>query len=200
VISVFVTVSVPPGSVVLTAVLVVAAVGAVLKVGDYFAAGEDRAGLGHLVGRLTLYQAALAILRESPLFGAWPGGWQIALVNLQLPGAQYGVSVHSMLLSVAVEWGIPMALLLVLAVGLSLRSGLRVVGRMRGGRTDASREMLRSTGCAVAACSVGLFVHGLTEIVPPYLVFLNLGIGVAIDRLAHAETEGGALGRPGPHS
>lgn len=170
-------------------IIIALLIGSLISLTDiqqYFGYGGKRLSLGNLEGRIRLYKASLKILAESPLFGAFPGGFQIALAKIHMKGLQYGVSAHNMFLVVAVEWGIPMAMLLLLALIYSFWSGIIAIRKLRKTMTKKKNFHIESLAYGVVAVSVAFSIHGLAENISPYFVFFNLGIALAIRRIINS--------------
>jgi O-antigen ligase len=150
---------------------------------SYFAPGADRSSLGNLEIRFLFFDYAIKIISASPLFGAWPGGYNNAMLNLGYSGllsvtdATSVPSAHNMVFNVAVEWGIPMAFLLLVALVLSVVYGIRAI-RLSG----KSDQLTKGLAYGSTALSLGIFVHGITEVVSPSLVFFNLGLIFSLNR------------------
>jgi hypothetical protein len=146
----------------------------------------ERASVDNLIGRQVIYQMALQILWDNPFFGCFPGLYGDAM-RAQGFHADYVPSAHNMLLAIAVEWGTPMALLLLGANLLSLVNGIKSIKFIKKAkyRTESisNMDMITSMAYGNIAVAVTYFVHGITEIVPPYYVFLNLGLSEAVRNL-----------------
>jgi len=173
---------------ILMLIFVIVLVGSVLNFFDilsYFEPGADRASMLNLELRLLLYNVVMRIVSKNPLFGTWPGGYSEAMFRqgylgiLSVTDAQSVPSAHNMLLNVAVEWGIPMAFLLLVALILSLVYGIKAI--RRGEEGD---YLTHGLVYGVTALSLGIFVHGITEVVSPYLVFFNLGLILSANQTA----------------
>jgi len=161
-------------------------VGSVLNFFDilsYFEPGADRASMVNFQIRLLIMDKTLRIISENPLFGAWPGGYSEAMFGqgysgfLSVTDGRSVPSTHNMVLNVAVEWGIPMAFLLLVALILSFVYGMRAI--RQGGKGD---YLTQGLVYGTTALCIGMFVHGITEIVGPYLVFFNLGLIFSLSR------------------
>lgn len=142
-------------------------------------ANTERGSLGNLEVRLAIQAVAIDIIGSNIWFGAYPGGLFPALEEFGFTYRQ--MSVHSFYLSTATEWGIVMGSLLLFINGYSgvvhLRN-LRLSKKLKIiGETELYTQALSLAGCATAT---GYFVHGFTEIIPPFMVFLNLGFGLAV--------------------
>ena len=72
---------------------------------------------------------ALQVLSVSPWFGLHPGGWAYLIqLNPDFVGERLQ-SVHSMYLGLAVDWGLPLLGLFVLANLLTIKNGWTAVRR-----------------------------------------------------------------------
>lgn len=178
---VLVALNIRRGRTVAIALLVTAVVGAGLWLGDAydtFTAG-DRMSLDNFRHRLGLYELIWRIVKENPWFGVWPGGYFDALRDAQYASPTL-VSAHNMFLGIAVEWGLPMAVLLVLALaGAFVHAG---VGLRRLRVTLPGARPVQALLQGSVALSVALGIHGLTENVPPDLVFFAFGLAVTAQR------------------
>jgi hypothetical protein len=94
---------------------------------------------------------------------------------------------HNWLLSIAVEWGIPLAALLFLANLLSIKIGYKTIKYLNVSKANEIPnriDMMKSLVYGSIAVSVAYFIHGNFEIVPPVYVFFNLGIVAAINNIS----------------
>lgn len=152
-----------------------------------FSADTQRGSLDTLNGRLVLYADVLEILRENPWFGARPGGYVSALYDIEQvrTNRRFAIedmqvnSPHNMVLAAAAEFGLPMGVVLLSALGFAGLCGARALrvaatlGAIPGSAAlDAFAKVSIAGTCAYA-------VHGLTEVVPPENVFWLLGLAVA---------------------
>lgn len=159
------------------AVSVAAALIGVLAIVALGIIGGERLTLSNVAGRFELYEALGRVMSEHLIFGVRPGGYIAALRDAGYPTI---IGTHNMWFGVAVEWGWPMALLLlaVLACTIAIAAiGLNHLRRYR--RTTAGWYESRALLVAGAALAVALAVHGLSESVPPELPFLALGLALA---------------------
>ncbi len=165
-------------------------IGSLIRLADiqqHFGYGGDRFSLANLEGRIILAKASLKILAESPLFGGFPGGSQIALAKIDMPGLLYWVGAHNMLLDIALQWGIPMALLLLLALIYSIWNGILAIRKLQKIRPKKNIFLIESIAYGVVAASVAYIIYGLAANIPPYLVFFILGIALAIRRIVDSQ-------------
>ena len=128
--------------------------------------------LENLSGRPLLWKAALEAIRENPLIGIGPGGWEAWFPrkfvaadfllydrmgnSFVLQPAQLGGEAHQLLLTKAAEMGIPSAagLAAMFVLWLSMaRQGIR--------RLPVGELKMLAVGCFSAAC--GLFFQGFFE-------------------------------------
>jgi hypothetical protein len=151
-----------------------------------FAPGEERRSPDNLSNRLVLYENILPAVRDNPWFGMHPGGYFDALANTEYVGSvisgenRWAPSAHNMLLGIAVEYGIPMAAFLFLALCATVVYGFRalnIVGRLRASPGIAHLE---ATAKAVIAISLAYFVHGLTSGMSFDWVFWLFGVSFAV--------------------
>jgi O-antigen ligase len=149
---------------------------------DAFAPGSERLSTTNLEGRYSLYRTALEVVLASPWFGTLPGGWGTALLegDWGYYTSGYLQGVHNMVLNIAVEFGIPMAVILLSALLGSGIYGLVVLSKTRQSvHAEGIGEILKIAR-GVVSLSVVFFVFGLTEVVPPDYVFMLFGISIAI--------------------
>jgi len=154
---------------------------------DAFAEGSERRTLGSIYTRLGIYRSIGEILIERPWFGMHPGGYLegLALVGHRMPDQEFDYeklhfeTPHNMLLAVAVEYGIPMAAILVLTMATTVVVGLRTKRRIQSAGPAPWRDDLDVCANAAVALSVAYFVHGLTENGILDAVFFTLGLAVA---------------------
>lgn len=159
-----------------------------LNLNKYFEPETGRTSTGGVAVRLLMYKAAYEIISSNPLFGAFPGGHQIAKSKLDIPGLIYG-SAHNMFLNVAVEWGLPMGILLLLALFLAFWNGIRTIQKKRHIYIK-QLYWVKAFAYAIIAISVAYLIHGITENVAPYFVFFILGLSIAARRLLSFQQSG----------
>lgn len=147
----------------------------IFNITDYFSPGEDRNNLSNLEGRQNIYIASYYLIMDNPLFGAFPGGYIEAMHKYGMPSDFY-VSAHSMLLSVATEWGIPMTLVLLIVLLYSIKQGILNIKRIRKLNEIDLDPYFVSLCYAGPALAFAYLIHGLTEIIPLPFVFFNYGI------------------------
>lgn len=158
-----------------------------------FLFGGERLSPAHVEGRLLLYVAAISIVTTMPWFGALPGGYAVALTEAGYTEKLVGQ--HSMLLAIAVEWGVPMALVFVAAGVAAVVCASAALAR--AGRLNADGDEVAGVARAMIALVVAYFVHGLTEVVSPDMFFLVVGISFAL--WCHVRrASSSAASRPGP--
>jgi hypothetical protein len=127
--------------------------------------------------RMYLQEVSMRIVTGNPFFGAHPGGYAREMFAHGFSRTQRLVSSHNMFLGVAVEWGIPMALVMLAALVLAIRNGLRAL--MAATRAEDGNDSLRGLAVFSIVLPVVYLVHGLGEIVPPEFVFFAFGVSCA---------------------
>jgi len=144
----------------------------------------DRGSVANLDVRLQIQAVALRIIAANPLFGSFPGGLFPALRHF---GYEYRMmSVHSFYLSTPVEWGVILGFAIIAINIISVVLHIRNLKKLK--KVDISfADALKSFSLGGAATALALFIHGIAEVVPLSLIFLNLGIAVSIHRLLQTE-------------
>ncbi len=157
---------------------------------QHFVPGKDRLSLSNFKNRITLYKACLKIIAENPFFGAFPGGYQSSLKKIKMEELwrEYGHSPHSLYLGIAVEWGIPMAMISLLALLYSFRSGILIIRKIRKKTPNKNLYLIESMAYGVAIVSVAYCIYGLAEPIPFYFLFFNLGLALAIRRIVNSKS------------
>lgn len=139
-----------------------------------------------LSGRLTLWSELLQAVRARPLLGAGPGNtvyaWQrfAAEGSLEKIGAGAVVdSAHNVLLDLAVQFGVPFAVLAVVGVAwLTVRAFAAAARAARNGTTGAWLEI----GWIATAVALGIaFTTGVTVVPIMTLVAAVIGVLLALD-------------------
>lgn len=145
---------------------------------QYFLPGANRSSLVNLYGRIDIYEIVLRILSGNPFFGAFPGGYDSALIKYGYSPNLPIVSAHNTFLSIAAEWGIPLALLLLFAIFATIVIGLSNVKKIKGNRGQDIGYLISPLAFASTSLAVSYLIHGMTEIVPTQFIFFNLGIAI----------------------
>jgi O-antigen ligase len=152
----------------------------------YFERGSDRASMGSLETRVIGYAAAYEIISSSPLFGALPGGHEIAKSKLNIPGLTYN-SAHNMFLQIAVEWGLPMGILFMLVLFLVIWNGIQVKKIIRDNQNIENQIWIKTAAYGTTAVAFAYLFEGLVVNIPPDFVFFLLGLSIANNRLANSK-------------
>lgn len=167
-------------------------------IGREFVYGSERGSTNSLDTRMLLYESVQEIIRDSPIVGALPGGYFEALTAVGY--ASRLVSAHNMFLGVAVEWGIPMAALLVIALGGAVALGVRGLAQLPSSKQIPGVPELSMLYQAITCSGAAYLVHGITEIVAPDAVFFLLGLALAGRLMATRLSGAGGPAKPGrPH-
>jgi O-antigen ligase len=156
-----------------------------LGVTTRFGENQERRSLDNLQTRADLYGFAWEVIQESPWVGLRPGGTLDALQErnelLRGSGQLLAVgSLHNMFLGLAVEWGTPMAVALLLALAGTLMNGVKALGALRRVRAGPGRAAARALATTTIAVTVAYIVHGFSENVPYEQVFFALGLSMAV--------------------
>jgi O-antigen ligase len=150
---------------------------------SYFGYGEG-SDLTNLYSRQMIYRWVLDIIADNPWFGAYPGGYEHAILSVGF-GFEKVVSAHNMTLAIAVEWGIPMAIVLVATLIFSIYHSVKTITSLSARTKTEDDYFIQAFACATLAVAAAYLVHGLTEIVPPYYVFFNFGLALASHHYAN---------------
>ena len=107
--------------------------------------------------RLQILRWTWDMIREHPWLGVGPGGFPVALTHYQRIPYVSGENPHNLLAQIAAEFGLPAALLVLIALGILL-------GRMTSvlGRAEVDRRAARSVAVLLATL-VALLVHSLLD-------------------------------------
>jgi O-antigen ligase len=130
--------------------------------------------------RWYVYEYCIEAIRQRPLLGAGLGTFADLFPSLRGPDlSRWGVwdYAHSTVLEIAVEMGLPIAAMLVIAAGASFFILLRAALRS----TDRSR----SSFAAIAGVAVLVFLHSIIDFslqMPGFLVVFWILIGCALAR------------------
>lgn len=153
-----------------------------MNIDEKFLPGSQRTSMGSLQSRLLMYEAAFIIISDNPLFGAFPGGHELSKSKLGIEGLIYG-SAHNMLLNVAVEWGLPMAILLLLVLFLALWNGIQAIKKTHNNQNIKNLFYVQSIAYGTVAVTFAYMLEGLTNNIPPMFVFFILGLVLASKRI-----------------
>lgn len=138
-----------------------------------FSYAIERTASDPVSGRTLLWHQALTLIAQHPWLGVGPMHFAHHAGHLHI-----GAHPHDWLLQVAVEWGLPALLCLLIAVVLGLRALLRTRARIRVDDTD-NQAMF----CAVLVGSVAILVDGLVSgilVMPQSQLAIALFLGCAI--------------------
>ena len=145
--------------------------------------------MGSFESRVIRYAAAYEIISSNPFFGAFPGGHEIAKSKLDIPELTYG-SAHNIFLTVAVEWGLPMGILLLLAVLLVIWNGIQTIKTMRDNQNIKNQIWNKTTAYGTVAVAFACLFEGLTNNISPNFIFFILGLSIAARRLLSFQQSG----------
>ena len=131
-------------------------------------------------GRWHVYAACIDAIRQRPWFGAGAGTFADLFPSLRSDDiASWGVwdFAHSTILEIAVEMGIPIAILILIAGGVSLF----ILGRAALHSTERSQSLLAATtGIAVLS-----YLHATIDFslqIPGYLIVFGILMGCGLAR------------------
>lgn len=139
----------------------------------------DRTDTGNLYARFDLQSVGIQILKENPLFGAYPGGWAHQFSRYERSGQLS--SIHSLYLYVAVEWGIILAILLVLFILYAVYINISTILSINTLK-NKDLEIIKAVSYGCLATSFSYIIHGITEPIPLEYIFLLLGISMALNK------------------
>jgi O-antigen ligase len=144
-------------------------------------------------GRWYVYAAAIDAIRQRPLFGAGAGTFADLFPSLRTDDiSSWGVwdFAHSTILEIAVEMGIPIATLVLVAAGASLF----ILGRAALRSTERSQSLL----AAITGIAVLTYLHATIDFslqIPGYLIVFGIMMGCGLAR-AMAKQEPNRTTRP----
>lgn len=136
--------------------------------------------------RWSVYEYCIEAIRHRPLFGAGAGSFADLFPSLRSDGfSGWGVwdYAHSTILEIAVEMGIPIAAMVVLAAAASLV--ILVRGALR------SEDHSRSSLAAIAGIAVLSYLHSIIDFslqIPGYLIPFAVLIGCGLARATSEPT------------
>ena len=102
------------------------------------------------------------MIREHPWLGVGPGGFPVALTHYQRIPYVSGENPHNLVAQVAAEFGLPAAILLLVALGMLLARMIRLLAPARFGQRAAGPV------AALLATLVAFLVHGLLDMAWSY--------------------------------
>ena len=146
--------------------------------------------------RWSVYGFCVEAIRQRPLLGAGAGTFEDLFPSLRADNFySWGVwdYAHSTILEIAVEMGIPVAAMVVIAALASLfilaRGAVKSDGRSR-------RSLAAITGIAVLS-----YLHSMIDFslqIPGYLVLFGILLGCGLARASETPTAVGAVRSPAP--
>ena len=137
--------------------------------------------------RWSVYEYCIEAVRQRPLLGAGAGTFVDLLPSLRADGfGGWGVwdYAHSTILEIAVEMGIPIAAMVVLAAIASLIILVRAALR--------SRDHSRSSLAAIAGIAVLSYLHSIVDFslqIPGYLIPFAVLLGCGLARATSEPTQ-----------
>lgn len=172
--------------------LILAAFVNYMELPELFSRDVRMSNTGNWQSRLYLQSIAGDIVESNPLFGAFPGGYQREMLAHGFPSSRRIVSPHNMFLGVAVEWGAPMAALMLVALIASIMNGFQSLRKLAKA-TLKEKETIKALAVFCIALPVAYLAHGISEIIPPEQVFFLAGVSYSILRFvknSSAKTNG----------
>ena len=132
-----------------------------------------------LSGRGPFWLAILSVLSVSPFVGLRPGGWIKYLESgIMFWGTPLKVqSAHSMYLEIAINWGIPLLLMILLLLITTFLKNHKIIISTFGNKSLLfERNWLIALNASMAAFLIG----GLAENIPIFLIFFLIATSSAI--------------------
>ncbi len=154
---------------------------------DYFYPGSDRMSLDNFYSRVILWQGAFNILYLSPWFGLHPGGWATLLHNAPQFAGEAVQSTHNVFLGVAVDWGLPMAIILFIVFISTMYNAWITMDIIKKSYNSIVPIKLAANGLLIIP--VALMIFGSADNIPVYYIFLIYGLSLALLRLTRSLTE-----------
>ena len=126
--------------------------------------------------RLRYQKFGVSIIAENPIFGSFPGRYR-ELADAEEMGI--GGSVHSLYLATALDFGVPMALIIILVLIYSFFLGSKLLRQCKKELSINKNSYLKLFLIASTAYSISIIIHGFSEGYFYYLIFLNFGYIIA---------------------
>ncbi len=144
-----------------------------LNIPSYFhSTGRLSNPVASLERRLYYQSFGLSILAKNPIFGSLTGRYtELA----QDSGIEITGSVHSLYMGTALNFGIPMALIIIFVLIYSFLLGVKVLKQYKKELSLIENSYLNIFLITSTAYSVSMIFHGLSENFNYFLIFLNMG-------------------------
>jgi O-antigen ligase len=154
-----------------------------------------------LSGRNIIWGAAIQALSASPFVGLRPGGWTVMLLTGNVTyliavgqiHTMVAQSAHSFYLQGALDWGIPIMVMLTAILIHSAVLMHTTARRLKHDVGQLGKFHIRNWAIATQAATCGLLVHGITEQVGYYLLFLLLGLSWSLYFITRRPSSFGVL-------
>jgi hypothetical protein len=169
--------------------LVIVTLVQVLELPDMIATDRRLSSLYNWESRLRLHEMVAQVVLDKPLFGAHPGGYARQIVAMGYSSRAEIYSPHNMFLGIAVEWGVPMAAILGVALIAAIRNGIVALARLRQ-FSALENQSLKAMAVLCIALPVNYLVHGFAEIIPPEFIFFIAGVSFALLHMIGKECGG----------
>jgi O-antigen ligase len=134
--------------------------------------------MNSIKSRLDKQKVALYFIKQNPFFGATPG--RARELSKHIETSRVYSSAHSLYLSTAVNYGIPMALIITFVLFYSFWYGNNLLKKYRNILANKENQYTNIFLLACTAHSLTMIVHGLMESIGYEFIFLNLGFIIAV--------------------